>query len=327
MSFNARTDLAIEAREMYMEASTLEKEIEGVDVEKAEPYSGVTITRITIGSEKGASILKKPCGKYVSLDIPPAIYGEQTMYENVCKAVATELGGLIPDKSDGTVLVVGLGNRNVTPDALGPSVVDSLLISRHLIEYIPEEIDERLRPLCAIAPGVLGITGIETGEIVKGICSRVKPSLLIVIDALCSRNIKRINTTIQISNSGITPGAGIGNHRMAINKETLGIPVIAIGVPTVVDAATITGDTINLIVKNLKESTSESKPLYKMLTTIEEEDKYELIKQALAENIGDFIVTPKEIDRVIEDISSVIANGINISVHQGITLLDIDRYK
>ncbi len=327
MSYQARTDLAIEAREMYMEASKLESDIEGVDVEKDEPYNGVTITRITIGSQKGAIILRKPCGKYITLDIPPAIYGEQIIYENVCKAVAKELDTFIQEKDKGTVLVVGLGNRNVTPDALGPFVTDSLLVSRHLIEYIPEEIDERLRPLCAIAPGVLGITGIETGEIVKGICDRIKPSLLIVIDALCSRKMQRINTTIQISNSGITPGAGIGNHRMSINEETLGVPVIAIGVPTVVDAATITGDTIDMIVKNLRESAQESKPLYKMLTTIEEEDKYELIKQALSDNIGDFIVTPKEIDRVIEDISSVIANGINIAVHQGITLDDIDRYK
>ncbi len=327
MPFKARTDLAIESREMLMEAAILESDIEGVDVEKDEPSKGLSITRITINSEKGAAVLQKPCGKYITLDIPQAIYGEQNVYENVCKAVAKELDSLIPDQSHKTVLVVGLGNRNVTPDALGPSVVDSLLVSRHLIEYIPEEIDQRLRPLCAIAPGVLGITGIETGEIVKGICDRVKPSLLIVIDALCSRKMQRINSTIQISNTGITPGAGIGNNRKAINEKTLGIPVIAIGVPTVVDAATITGDTINLVLKTLRENTNESKPLYKMLKTIENEDKYELIKQSLSDNIGDFIVTPKEIDKVIEDISSVIANGINIAVHEGITLDDIDRYK
>lgn len=327
MSYQARTDLAIEAREMFMEASKIESEIEGVEAEKDTPYDGVTVNRVTIVSEKGSAILKKPKGKYITVDIPPAMYGEQELYENVCKTIATELSALIPKESHGTVLVVGLGNRNVTPDALGPSVIDSLLVTRHLIEYIPEEIDQRLRPLCAIAPGVLGITGIETGEIVKGICDRVKPSLLIVIDALCSRKMQRINTTIQISNSGITPGAGIGNTRMAINHDSLGVPVIAMGVPTVVDAATITGDTIDLIVNDLRQNAMENKPLYKMLTTIEEEDKYELIKQALSENIGDFIVTPKEIDRVIEDISSVIANGINIAVHEGITLSDIDRYK
>lgn len=327
MSYQARTDLALEAREMFMEASSIECEIEGVDVENEEPYDGVNITRVRIVSEKGASVLKKPMGDYITVDIPTAIYGEQTVYENVCKTIAKELSAIIPENCDGEILVVGLGNRNVTPDALGPAVVDSLLVTRHLIEYMPEEIDRRLKPLCAIAPGVLGITGIETGEIVKGICQRVKPSLIIVIDALCSRKMQRINTTIQLSNSGITPGAGIGNTRMAINQESLGVPVIAIGVPTVVDAATIAGDTIDLIVNDLRENAKENMPLYKMLTTIKEEDKYELIKQALSENIGDFVVTPKEIDRVIDDISAVIANGINIAVHEGITLEDIDRYK
>ncbi len=327
MSYNARTDLAIEAREMYMEASKIESEIDGVDVKTETPFEGTKISRVTIATEKGATILKKPLGNYITVDIPASIYNEQTTYEKVCQVVAKELSALIDKKNKETVLVVGLGNRNVTPDALGPAVVDSLLVTRHLIEYIPEEIDKRLQPLCAIAPGVLGITGIETMEIVKGICEKVNPSLLIVIDALCSRNMKRINTTIQISDTGITPGAGIGNNRMALNKETLGVPVIAIGVPTVVDAATITGDTIDILIGNLRENAKENKPLYKMLTIINEEDKYPLIKQSLSENIGDFIVTPKEIDRVIDDISSVIANSINISVHKGITLSDIDRYK
>lgn len=326
MSYTARTDIALEARDLYIETSNIEGEIEGVEVDVSNPIENTTVSRVKIVSEKGASALNKPEGNYITIDIPPEIYGEQKVYEEVCKVVAKELMGLIPEREDETVLVVGLGNRNVTPDALGPAVIDSLLVTRHLIRYIPKEIDERLRPLCAIAPGVLGITGIETGEIVKGICEKVKPSLLIVIDALCSRSMRRINTTIQISDTGITPGAGIGNNRMAINKETLGIPVIAIGVPTVVDAATITGDSIDFLIGDLKENAKENEPLYKMLTTISAEDKYALIKQTLSDNIGDFIVTPKEIDKVIEDISSVIANGINISVHKGIELSDIDRY-
>lgn len=327
MSYMARTDIALEAWNLYMEASTLEREIEGVEVDVSNPMENTTVSRVRIVSKKGATVLNKPEGNYITIDIPEEIYGEQKVYEEVCRIVAKELMALIPQSDEETVLVVGLGNRNVTPDALGPAVIDSLLVTRHLIRYIPDEIDERLRPLCAIAPGVLGITGIETGEIVKGICEKVKPSLLIVIDALCSRSMKRINTTIQISDTGITPGAGIGNNRMAINKETLGIPVIAIGVPTVVDAATITGDSIDFLIGDLKENAKENEPLYKMLETISTEDKYTLIKQALSDNIGDFIVTPKEIDKVIEDISSVIANGINISVHKGIELSDIDRYK
>ncbi len=327
MSYSARTDLAIENYEMYMEASKLENELEGVEVKTEYPFEETKISRVNILSEKGASILKKSVGTYITIDIPPAIYNEQTVYENICKVVAKELAALLEKENIETVLVIGLGNRNVTPDALGPAVVDSLLVTRHLIQYIPEEIDKRLKPLCALAPGVLGITGIETMEIVKGVCEKVKPSVLIVIDALCSRSMERINTTIQISNTGITPGAGVGNKRMALDKKTLGIPVIAIGVPTVVDAATITGDTIDLLIGDLKENAKENEPLYKMLTTINEEDKYPLIKQSLHKSIGDFIVTPKEIDRVIEDISSVIANGINISVHKGINLSDIDRYK
>ncbi len=327
MSYNARTDLAIENYEMYMEASKLENELEGVEVKTEYPFEETKISRVNILSEKGASILKKSVGTYITIDIPSAIYNEQTVYENICKVVAKELSALLEKENIETVLVIGLGNRNVTPDALGPAVVDSLLVTRHLIQYMPEEIDKRLKPLCALAPGVLGITGIETMEIVKGVCEKVKPSVLIVIDALCSRSMERINTTIQISNTGITPGAGVGNTRMALDKKTLGIPVVAIGVPTVVDAATITGDTIDLLIGDLKESAKENEPLYKMLTTINEEDKYPLIKQSLHNSIGDFIVTPKEIDRVIEDISSVIANGINISVHKGINISDIDRYK
>jgi len=327
MTYTARTDIALEARTMYMEASKIEGEIDGVEVDVSNPLENTTVTRVKIVSSKGAECLNKPQGNYITIDIPSEIYGEQTIYEEVCRIVAKELMNLIPQKEKSLVLAVGLGNRNVTPDALGPAVIDSLLVTRHLIRYIPEEIDERLRPLCAIAPGVLGITGIETGEIVRGICEKVKPSLLIVIDALCSRSMKRINKTIQISDTGITPGAGVGNNRMALNKETLGIPVIAIGVPTVVDAATITGDSIDFLIGDLKENAKENEPLYKMLETISTEDKYALIKQTLSDNIGDFIVTPKEIDKVIENISRVIANGINISVHEGIEFSDIDRYK
>ena len=167
----------------------------------------------------------------------------------------------------------------------------------------------------------------ETGEIVKGLCQHVKPSLIIAIDALCSRNMNRINNTIQLTDTGITPGAGIGNRRMAIDRNSLGVPVIAIGVPTVVDAATIAGDTIDLILENLKANAGESRPIYKMLEVIAAEDKYTLIKQVLTPHYGDFVVSPKEVDNVVNDISAIIANGINISLHEGMTMQDIDRYK
>ncbi|MEG1441178.1 MAG: GPR endopeptidase, partial [Oscillospiraceae bacterium] len=223
-------------------------------------------------------------------------------------------------------LVVGLGNWNITADALGPKVIESLMITRHLKEYVPEEIDEGVRPVCAITPGVLGITGIETGEIVRGLTEKVKPTLVIAIDALCSRKMERINTTIQIADTGITPGEGVGNKRKALNFETLGVPVIAIGVPTVVDAATIATDTINLIVENLRSDNKDNEPLCRMLSAIDDQDKYGLIKQTISPHFGNFIVAPKDVDTIIDDISSIIANGINISIHDGITLEDVDKY-
>ena len=192
---------------------------------------------------------------------------------------------------------------------------------------MPEEIDSRLRPVCAVSPGVLGITGVETAEIVLGLTERVKPSLIIAIDALCSRRMERVNSTIQITDTGITPGAGIGNRRLALDQKTLNVPVIAIGVPTVVDAATITSDTIELILEELKLNAGEGKPLYKILKTVSDEDKYGLIKEVLTADYGNFVVTPKEVDTVVDEISGVIANGINIALHEGVTLADIDRYR
>ena len=226
-------------------------------------------------------------------------------------------------------MVVGLGNKNITPDSLGPKVVDKIVVTRHVktSEQLKNTVDKRLGTVSAVSPGVMGTTGIETGEILKGLIEKAGPDIIFVIDALCARKTNRINTTIQISTTGIVPGSGVGNHRMELSSDTLGVPVVAIGVPTVVDAATITGDSIDFLIGDLKENAKENEPLYKMLTTISAEDKYALIKQTLSDNIGDFIVTPKEIDKVIEDISSVIANGINISVHKGIELTDIDRYK
>ena len=327
MSYSARTDLALEAREIYLEDSENESEIDGVDLENLDYGNEIQVTRVKILNKNGESALGKKCGTYITLEFTDRILKEQTVYEEVCKACASELSRLTSSLENGTVLVAGLGNRNITADALGPKVTNSLLVTRHLLEYMPEEIDSRLRSVCAISPGVLGLTGVETVEIIKGIADKVKPSLIIVIDALCSRSMHRINNTIQLSNTGITPGAGVGNHRNAITHETLGVPVIAIGLPTVVDAATISADTIDLIIENLKAHAGESKPIYKMLEVISAEDKYSLIKQILTPHYGDFVVCPKEVDSVINQLSSVIANGINIALHQGLSTQDIDKYK
>ncbi len=327
---NVNCDLAVEAREMVTEVQGEDYEIPGVLVETEDVKSYLHITRVRVTSEEGAEHLGKEQGNYITIEMPARFYGEQKIYEEMCQVCAKELAGLaeqyLKNETD-TVLVIGLGNWNITADALGPKVIDSLMITRHLKEYMPEEIDEGIRPVSAISPGVLGLTGIETGEIVKGLVSRIKPSLVIAIDALCSRKVERVNTTIQFSDTGITPGAGIGNKRQAIKQETLGVPVIAIGVPTVVDAATIAGDSIDWVLRRLGEQMESQKPLYRFLKELEGEEKYQLIRESIAPAFGNFIVAPKEVDTIIDDISKVIANGINISLHKGITLSDVDRYR
>lgn len=329
MSENTRCDLAVEAREMLTEAHGEEYEIPGVEVKQKTVGGYIHVTSVQVKTEEGAKHLGKEKGDYVTVEMPARFFGQQKIYEEMCKTCAEVLKHLsekILTSEQDTVLVVGLGNWNITADALGPRVIDSLMITRHLKEYMPEEIDEGIRPVCAISPGVLGLTGIETGEIVKGLVQRVQPRMVIAIDALCSRKVERVNTTIQFSDTGITPGEGIGNKRQALNEDTLGVPVLAIGVPTVVDAATIAGDSINWVLRRLSNEAGEKHPLYRVFSELEGEDKYELIRESIAPAFGNFIVAPKEVDAVIADISDVIANGINISLHKGIGLSDIDRY-
>ncbi len=327
MPFNARTDLALEAKELHFRDTAPSADSDGITAESESGSFDIRINRVKILNQTGEKKLSKPKGTYVTIEIPDPNFAEQEAYEEACRTCAKELSALTESFDTGSALVLGLGNRSITADALGPKAVDSVLVTRHLLQYMPEEIDSRLNSVCAVSPGVLGITGVETAEIVKGVCDRVKPTLVIAIDALCSRRISRINNTIQLADTGITPGAGIGNRRAAINRDFLGIPVIAIGVPTVVDAATIAGDTIDKIIEELKVNSKENLPLYNMLTTLADEDRYSMIKEVLAPDHGDFIVTPKEIDSSVENIAKIIANGINIALHEGITLKDIDRYK
>jgi spore protease len=200
------------------------------------------------------------------------------------------------------------------------------MVTRHLLEYVPEQVDAGVRPVCAVAPGVLGITGIETGEIVKGIVDKVKPDVIIAIDALASRKMERVNTTIQIADTGISPGSGVGNKRMELSRTTLGIPVIAIGVPTVVDAATMANDTIDLVLDSMIKQAPKGSEFYNMLNSIDRNEKYQMIQEVLQPYVGNLIVTPKEIDDAVEKIGKVIANGLNIALHKGITLNDVNRY-
>ena len=292
--YNARTDLAVESREMHMKNEAVADEIKGVEAESETFDCGIEVTRVIITDEDGEEALGKPKGRYITVELPDNGQVQQETYEEACRICAKELGPLLKKDSTGTVLVVGLGNRNITADAVGPKCMDSVLVTRHLLEYMPEEIDKRLRSVCAVSPGVLGITGIETAEMVKGLVEKVKPSLIIAVDALCSRRMERVNSTIQISDTGITPGAGIGNRRMAIDEETLGVPVIAIGVPTVVDAATLAADLLD-------------KPEPPDLGTGK-----------------DFLVTPKDIDSQVKDLSKVIGYGINLALQPGLTIEDLD---
>lgn len=321
--FNVRTDLAIEAREMYKkEYST---DIEGVIVEE-HSVEDIKVNWVKITNEDGAIKLGKPVGNYITIDIPEFTAYDGEIMDKVAHVLADQLGELVDIPENKTALVVGLGNWKVTPDALGPKVAEKIMVTRHLKAVMPDAIDDSVRPVCAIAPGVLGITGIETGEIIKSLVDRIKPSFVICIDALGSRKVERVNRTIQLSDTGISPGAGVGNHRMKINEETLGVKVIAIGVPTVVDAATIANDTIDLLLDELIAKAETGKEFYNMLKTVDKNEKSHLIKEILNPYVGDLMVTPKEIDLVVESLSKIIANGINIAIQPNMDMEDINKF-
>lgn len=322
--FSVRTDLAVEARELYRKDSG--REVPGVEVDTDNDGEGINIATVKIVDNDGAKIMGKPVGTYITMEVQGIKHYDEDLHDRLGKTVAKQLSKIVDLKKDSTTLVVGLGNWNVTPDALGPKVVSKLFVSRHLKQYMPESIDEGINPVCAVSPGVLGITGIETAEIVQGIVSKVKPDLLVVIDALASRKVERVATTIQMSDTGISPGSGVGNKRLGLTKESMGIPVIAIGVPTVVDAATLANDTIDLMIDNLIEQTKSNKEFYSMLKGFNKDEKYFMIREVLDPYVGNMMVTPKEIDSLIDDISKIIANGINIALHPAIELEDINRY-
>ena len=307
-----RTDLAVERREVYKKAKAIENEIDGIEVNEEKFNDRISITRVKVSNEQGEQAIGKPKGEYITLDINKVKYMEDENLEQVSNILADEISKLVDkhiSKQD-PILIVGLGNEYVTPDSLGPKVANDIEVTRHIIKYCPQFVKEGTREISAVSPGVLGVTGIETLEIVKGIVDNVKPKLLIVIDSLCSKNINRISSSIQLSDTGIVPGAGVGNTRAELSERTLNIPVIALGVPTVVDAATITNDGLDLFIEKLQQEAKSNEYLNKL----KEEDNYEEIKNALLPNEFNFIVTPKEIDDLIENMKSIIARGINYAV-------------
>lgn len=270
---NIRTDLAVEAHSFAMETGKLDT-IEGVK-HFVEDDDEVTVTTVVVESELGSKSIKKPIGNYYTIDIKEnLIYADDQMRDKVVKHLSKIVKKIATDNKK-VILIIGLGNWNVTPDALGPKVVNSIDVSRHVMKYLTETEREEIKSVAAFAPGVLGITGIETFEMIKGAVEHVKPDLVILIDALAARDVKRISKTIQVTDTGITPGSGVGNRQMELSKSTLGVPVCAMGVPTVIDA------------NNLSSSETE---------------------------FEDMVVTPKEIDKIISECSSVIAEAISIAL-------------
>lgn len=308
---NFRTDMAIERNDIYKKQNNIENQIDGIVTENEEKEN-IKISRVKILNEQGEKALAKPKGDYVTLDVKNIKTVDEEGIQKISEILGDELRKIIKKHISDTedILVVGLGNLYVTPDALGPKVVPNIEVTRHILQYIPSAMPKDTRPVSAVSPGVLGVTGIETMEILKGIVDNIKPKMLIVIDALATRSIERISSSIQLADTGIVPGAGVGNTRKEISIKTLGIPVLALGIPTVVDLASITNDCIDLFIESLQQKAMSNDYLNKL----REKDNYEEIKEALIPKEYNMIVTPKEIDKLIENMSQIVAKGINISL-------------
>lgn len=292
-----RTDMADER----VKECEKEGKIEGVSSENINVNDKIKVTKVRVLNEQGKEKIGKEVGTYITIEIKEIEVINQEELEKASKILSGQIQELIkPYKS---ILVVGLGNIDTTVDSIGPKVIKDLKITRHLKKYAPDLVDKNAKELSGIAPGVLGTTGIETQEILKGIVEKVNPDVIIAIDALISRDISRLFKTIQISNTGIIPGAGLGNTRKEISEKTMGVPVIAIGVPTLVEAATIVADSIELIANQFEE--------FEQLKNATKEDKYRLMKAVLEPSKFNLTVTPKEVDDLVDNMKLIIAHGIN----------------
>lgn len=315
--YNIRTDLALEEKERF---ESDQVEVQGVVLEEEyDKEREIRVTTVRIATENGAKTMGKPVGTYLTIEAPNLSSPDEGIHREVSEELAKYLievmKKIIPESEhDKEVLVIGLGNRQATPDALGPYVADNLNVTRHIVKEYGKyaALEEMNCVVSAIVPGVMAQTGMETAEIIKGVVRETKPDLLIVIDALAARNSRRLNRTIQIADTGINPGSGVGNYRNAITKETIGVPVIAIGVPTVVDAVTIVSDTMENLLSALE--TSESlKGVGLVLGGYSEAEKYELIKELIAPNLNSMFMTPKDIDETVKRLSYTISEGLNLA--------------
>lgn len=303
-----RTDMAVERRDLYRKANKIEDEIDGIECEEEE-IEDIKITRVSVTNETGETALQKPIGNYITIDVKKINNIETEKEDKIVEVIAKELAKVVDQhiQKNEEIMIVGLGNLYSTPDSLGSRVVNEVEITRHIKLYLPQYIDENTRAISAISPGVLGTTGIESAEIIRGIVDKVKPKMIIAIDSLCSKSVSRINKSIQISDTGIVPGGGVGNARDELSEKTLGIPVVALGVPTVVEMASITNDCLDLFIEDLQKKAESNDVLNKL----KDEDNYERIKTALIPNDYNFIVTPKEIDELIDSMKDIISRGIN----------------
>ena len=289
-----RTDLAVEAIENHKTAAALPH------VRQSDrTLEGFAVHEVRILSEDAAREIGKPQGRYLTLELDALIRREEDAFPRACKALSTLLRELLPHLNDGPVLIAGLGNRMITPDAIGPQTADHVIATRHLVAQSPEVFAD-WRPVSALAPGVLGQTGVETGEVICGVLDRVRPAAVIAVDALAAGRLSRLLRTVQLADTGITPGAGVGNARAALNKETLGVPVIAVGVPTVVDGATLAHE----ISSQLGQPDCE----------------------ALDDLSQPVMITTRDIDREVADISRMIGYAVNMALHPHLSVADIDLY-
>lgn len=349
--YSVRTDLAVEAKDMAVEEKIKNNEtntdIEGVII-KDRREGDIKISSVEI-TEQGEKTIGKKAGNYLTIEVQGIRQQDSELQQQVEEVFAKEFSKFLNSSNiskDASCLIVGLGNWNVTPDSLGPLVCENVIVTRHLFKLQPENVEEGYRSVSALAPGVMGLTGLETSDIIFGVVEKSKPDFIIAIDALASRSIERVNATIQISDTGIHPGSGVGNKRKELSKETLGVPVIAIGVPTVVDAVSITSDAIDYLLKHfgkeMREGNRPSSSLApsgmtfgekRVLTeedlpgeqhrkmfmgivgTLEDEEKRKLIHEVLAPLGHNLMVTPKEVDVFIEDMANLLANGLNASLH------------
>lgn len=309
-AYPIRTDLALETQESMRDD---EGEVRGVDFKEEKRDNGVTVSTVVIQTENAAKAMGRPRGHYVTIEAPEMVEEDEGYHREISLELARIIKQLLPEKAisedslEASVLIVGLGNRDVTPDALGPRVIDNMFITRHIIKEFGKYAfgDEKVSKISGIVPGVMAQTGMECLEIVRGVVKETNPDFVITVDALAARNAKRLGRTIQLTDTGITPGSGIGNHRHALNEKSVGVPVISLGVPTVVDAATIVSDAMNSLIDAMSLSNLEK---------LDESERQELARELLSPQLHGMFVTPKDIDESIKRLSFLISEGLNIAL-------------